>query len=118
MADLLPPEQRGKLHIHPRVVEKIAEAASLEVAGTARHEGSRLGFGSSLPSSDAELAGLRAIVDVDIAAAWGSPLSEVTQAVRNKVALRLSELAAVQVDRANVRVSQVVVETEKPRRVQ
>lgn len=106
------PAERGALHVADRVLQRIATAAAREVDGVAPSGGgtgplSGL-FGSGYPGVEVDSAGSRVRAQVDIAVLWPRSAAGVAAAVRDLVAQRLQELAAVRVDAVAVTVRAVV----------
>lgn len=109
-------EDRGSLTVAPRVLSRIAEAASLEVHGTARADRS---VGGDLPHARTDLEGSTARVQLDVAVWWGQPLAAVAAQVRAAVARGVGELSGMTAARVDVHVRQVLTRpAEAPRRVQ
>ncbi|PWJ52798.1 Uncharacterized conserved protein YloU, alkaline shock protein (Asp23) family [Quadrisphaera granulorum] len=117
--------QRGHLQVAERVVVAIARAAAMEVPGVATPTqgraaskaaglGSQIGeqlqgaVGRTLPRAAAQVAGQRARITVEIALIWPHSAAQVAAAVREHVAARLAEYAAVTTDAVTVTVSSVV----------
>lgn len=114
------PGGRGRTVVADRVVERIATIAAREVAGVAQ-VGSTLErvVGRQYPKADAQVAGDRARISVEIAVAWPTSLADVTAGVREAVRTRLEGLAGLQVDTVDVTAARVVHDdAPTPRRVQ
>ncbi|WP_328291474.1 alkaline shock response membrane anchor protein AmaP [Kineococcus sp. NBC_00420] len=118
---------RGSLEVKDKAVERIAEAAVLEVSGvapagdTAGVLGATLGaaLGRSYPRVDVHVAGHRVHAQVEIVTHWPRPAAQVAAAVRDHVADRLQTLAALDVDAVEVQVAKVIRRTTpEKRRVQ
>lgn len=111
------PGQRGHLVIAGKVVERVAAIAASEIeAVTAQRSGWRLLPGRALPKAEAKVAGDRARIGVEIAAAWPSSLAEVTAQTRTHVRDRVIELVGLTVTAVDVTVGDVVhVETRRRR---
>lgn len=119
MADvaLAEPDQRGRTTIEDVVVEHIASQAALEVNGvTATGSDLEKLIGRRLPKADAQVAGTRARVQLEIAAAWPYPLAALAAAVREHVTSRLVELTGLSIDGVDVDVARVIHPTEPERR--
>lgn len=119
-AVLAEPEQRGRTIIENAVLEHIAVHAALDVSGVAA-TGSDLEklIGRRLPKADAHVAGTRARVQVEVAAAWPHPVATVAAAVREHVSERLLALTGLQVDAVDVEVTRVIHSPQaQQRRVQ
>lgn len=117
---LAEPQQRGRTIIENAVLEHIAVHAALEVSGVIA-TGSDLDklIGRRLPKAGARVAGTRARVLVEVAAAWPHPVATVAAAVREHVSERLLALTGLQVDAVDVEVARVIHSREpQPRRVQ
>ncbi|WP_369054244.1 Asp23/Gls24 family envelope stress response protein [Kineococcus terrestris] len=115
------PEQRGRLVVHDRVVQRIAEAAAAGVPGTTRTGGTGSGgagarvagaldtvLGRAYPSVDCTVAGHRARLRVQVAAVWPHPAAQVAAAVRDAVRDAVTALAATTVDAVEVTVATYV----------
>ncbi|MEJ5946632.1 Asp23/Gls24 family envelope stress response protein [Pseudokineococcus basanitobsidens] len=104
------PGDRGGLDVADRVLERIARRAVGEVDGVAPSASGGLAglLGSGYPSVEVQHAGGRVRVLVDVASLWPRPAASVAAGVREAVARRLSELAAVRVDAVQVTVRDVV----------
>ncbi|WP_208972294.1 Asp23/Gls24 family envelope stress response protein, partial [Kineococcus rubinsiae] len=104
--------RRGTLRVADRAVERIAEAAALEVPGVAPSGAGTGTLGTALgrayPRVGCQVAGRRVRADVEIATRWPQPADRVAAAVREHVTERLSTLAALDVDAVDVRVAEVV----------
>jgi len=103
---------RGSLEVSPRAVERLAEAAVLEVAGVAPSEATAGTLGTALgrayPRVGCDVAGRRVRARVEIATRWPRPADAVAVAVRDHVADRLRTLADLDVDAVDVVVASVV----------
>ncbi len=110
-------DDRGILTIAAKVIERITEAAALEVDGVVAHSG-RIGqvTGRALPKVSAEIAGSRAVVDIDIATRWPVPIDRVSAEVRKHVVTKVFELAGVDIDRASVTITHVSTESPKAKK--
>lgn len=113
------PGARGRLDLSTRAVERIAEASALRAQGVLRQGAT---FGHGLPKAKAHLAGQRVRLNVEIAAEWGHPLTELAAEVRGGVARTVTELTGLVVDAVSVDISAVELPTTKrsvpsPRRV-
>ncbi len=111
------PGGRGRLVVADRVVERIATIAAREVPGVTP-AGSALGraVGRRYPKADAQVAGDRVRITVEVAVAWPASLVDVTAGVRDIVRSRLGELAGLQVDTVDVIAAKVVHEDAPTRR--
>ena len=112
-----PPEDRGDLHVHDRVVEKIVRRSALEVRGSAVGHSGLAVVGTDYPSVRVDLRAGHAWISVDIAAGWPAPVEQIAERVRDRVRQRTEELAGVTVQRVDVTVH-VVESWSSPRRVQ
>ncbi|MEH3078655.1 MAG: hypothetical protein PGN11_18665 [Quadrisphaera sp.] len=121
--------QRGSLVVAERVVVAIARAAATEVPGVAtptqnknasKNTGGVSGItsqigdqltsavGRTLPRASAQVAGDRARINVEVALIWPHPGAQVAATVREHVAARLREYAAITTDSVAVTISAVV----------
>lgn len=112
------PGQRGTLTIAPKVVERVAAIAASSVAGVTTPEGSRLGqvLHRTYPRVEVEVAGDRAVLALEVAAVWPTPLPSVAADVAHTVREELGRLAGVKVDRMTVRVADVIKPTPTNRK--
>lgn len=106
------PGLRGTTTIAAPVVEKIARAAALGVAGVAPVSMTTTQvsgvLGRDLPRAVARLAGHRATVALEIGSLWPYPVRTVAVGVREAVTARLRQLAAVEADEVSVSITRVV----------
>lgn len=123
--DALPlaePGRRGSLTIAPKVVERLAQAASSDVRGTADYRGGLDRFvGRALPRAEGRVAGSHASLSLEVAAVWPHSVPDVTRSVRDAVIARVGALAGLTVDRVDVTVAHVLTpdeSTPERRRVQ
>ncbi|OAN33794.1 Asp23/Gls24 family envelope stress response protein [Mycolicibacterium iranicum] len=111
------PGARGSLTIRDKAVQAVACATALEVDGVIR---SSHGIGKlalrELPRVDVVVAGDHVRASLEVAVAWGRPLSETTAEVRRRVGLGLSELSGLVVDGVDVHVRSVVAPEPGERR--
>lgn len=110
MADILAaPDDRGRLTIRDRAVERISVAATLDTPGVVRHGGGlgRLA-GRDLPRVHVDVAGDHVRADVEVAVAWGHSLASTALAVRRDVTRALADHSGLVVDGVNVHVAAVV----------
>lgn len=111
------PGARGSLTIRDKAVQAVACATALEVDGVIR---SSHGIGKlalrELPRVDVVVAGDHVRASLEVAVAWGRPLSETTAEVRRRVGLGLSELSGLVVDGVDVHVRFVVAPEPGERR--
>ena len=108
---LTDPAERGRTVIGDAVLEHIAVHAAGEISGVVK-TGSALDkvIGRRYPKADAQVAGTRARVHVEIAVLWPCPLAEVTARVRDTVATRLTELTGLTIDAVDVTAATVIHE--------
>ena len=98
-------------------MERIATFAAGEVPGV-QHTGSYLDsvIGHQYPSADAQVAGDRVKVSIDLAVVWPSPLAATAKSVRDRVRHQLHDLAGLNVDRVDVTVAKVTQHEPQPER--
>jgi uncharacterized alkaline shock family protein YloU len=114
------PGQRGRTDVAASVLERIACHAAAEIDGVTS-VGSGLGkvVGRQYPRANAEIAGSRARVTVEIAIEWPHPLATVSAQVRDTLTTRLHELSGLEIDAVDVTVAKVALAgQEQGRRVQ
>lgn len=116
-----PPEQRGRLQVADRVIEKIAAHAATTVEHATGSPRRVLGLTVSddpgTPQVTARVHGDVATVFVDLAVAWPAPVTEVTRAVRAAVIDRLTVLAGIRVAQVDIEVSALTAPRREQRRV-
>ncbi|MGI8523442.1 MAG: Asp23/Gls24 family envelope stress response protein [Nocardioides sp.] len=112
-----PPEERGDLTIADKVVERIASIAAREVEEVADMRAGWTRMYSSLPKATAKVAGGRARIGVEVAAAWPSSLPGVTAEVRDHVNHQISRLTGVTVVAVDVTIADVIHLETNARRV-
>ncbi|MEP7161092.1 MAG: Asp23/Gls24 family envelope stress response protein [Dermatophilaceae bacterium] len=122
MADARPtilaraPEERGSLVIANKVVERVATIAAREIGQVTDSRAGWTQMYRNLPTATAKVAGGRARVNVEVAAAWPSSLPEVTAQVRDRVSERVTNLTGVTVVAVDVTVADVIrLETDARR---
>ncbi len=112
----------GRIDIAPRVVEKIAARAALEVddaggagarmLGRAVPGAGRLGIRGAgldqMPSVDADVDGSLAFVDIEISVRWPASAVRVANAVRERIAARLDELVGLETREVNIEIAELV----------
>lgn len=113
------PGERGSLHLRDRAVERIVEAAALEVDGVLRHaETLDRVTGRQLPRIEVVVAGRRVRASVEVATRWPTPLADLTARTRENVTGALERLAGLTVDAVDVHVAHLSTDTPERRRVQ
>jgi uncharacterized alkaline shock family protein YloU len=119
VADLPPPEERGRTVIADKVVERIAAMAAREIENVVdtRSGLSRLARGA-LPHAEAVVAGGTSRIKVEVAAQWPTPLSEIAGGVRDHVGERVHTLTGVEVVAVDVRVADMAYAGAEKRRVE
>ncbi len=106
-------DSRGWLEISPRVVERIAQVAALEVQGVIRQEAT---FGRGLPKAQAQYVEQRVVLQVEVAVEWGYPLADLAAEIRDRVGHTVVNLTGLQVDTVSVDISAVELPLEKTSR--
>ena len=124
-----PLDDRGRLVVADRVVEKIASQAATEVdraTGAPRRVlglslgsalGSALGPAEDRPQVSARVDWPVATVAVVMSVAWPAPVLEVTEQVRRHVEERLATLAGVRTAGVDIRVTALPGPRSRSRRV-
>jgi uncharacterized alkaline shock family protein YloU len=121
----------GMISINDRVVEKMAAQAAIEIpdAGAAASRflgrsmagasalGARRTSLTALPKSTADVDGSLVILDLSISVRWPASVPEVTDAVREHVRSRVSELTGLTVTEVSISVTALVTELPAPPRV-
>jgi uncharacterized alkaline shock family protein YloU len=118
------PEDRGRLTIADRVVERVAGHAATQVDGAAAAPRRLLGISVGGARADAEAA-VRATVDghvatvtATIAVAWPQSVRRVTEALRARVREDVRRITGVEVAHVDVDVVDFATATAPARRVQ
>ncbi|MDQ3158002.1 MAG: Asp23/Gls24 family envelope stress response protein [Actinomycetota bacterium] len=119
MTEIEPAASPGSLTIENRVIEKIAVLAASEVQNTT-DAGSGLSrmLHRDLPRATAKVAGGHGRVAIEIAAAWPTPLAELTARVRDHVKEKVTTLTGLQIDAVDVLAADMVHVHDRKRRVQ
>ena len=114
------PGKRGSLVIKDRAVQRIAEAAALQVPGVvpAAQSTSTLGaaLGRAYPRVDCDVAGGRVRAEVEIVGRWPTPAAQLGAQVRDAVTDQLQQLAGLRVDAVDVTIIKIVRVATPPRR--
>lgn len=103
--------QRGTLNIDPKVVEKIAATAAVEIdhVGGAARRVLTLAIGSDdnaeRPRVHAEVDGGLVTLDVRCSIAYPAPVATVTQKLRAHLTARIAELTALEVRQVDITVA-------------
>ena len=123
-ADATAPEERGRLTIADRVVERVAGHAATQVDGAAAAPRRLLGISVGEARPDAEAAvratvdGSVATVEATVAVAWPQSVRRVTDALRARVREDVRRITGVEVAHVDVDVVDFVPATAPARRVQ
>jgi uncharacterized alkaline shock family protein YloU len=117
------PGRRGSLLIRDRAVQRIAEAATLQVPGVVPAAQSTTTLNSALgrayPRVDCDVAGGRVRAGVEVVGLWPTPAPQLGAQVRAAVTDQLTRLAGLRVDAVDVTVAKIIRVAEAPvRRVQ
>ncbi|RAX47235.1 Asp23/Gls24 family envelope stress response protein [Arthrobacter sp. AQ5-06] len=106
---------RGQTVLADKVIEKIASqvASDESVAGGA--SGGFLGIGthadlSARPKASVELSGNIATLSVEVGMLYPVPLRQATEALRQRIRARVTELTGVEVRQIDIRVSWLTTE--------
>jgi uncharacterized alkaline shock family protein YloU len=114
------PGERGSLVIKDRVVQRIAEAAALQVPGVVPAAQSTSAIGAALgrayPRVDCDVAGGRVRADVEVIGRWPTPAAQLGTQVRAAVTDQLQRLAGLRVDAVDVTIAKIVRGATPPRR--
>ncbi|MFU8853219.1 Asp23/Gls24 family envelope stress response protein [Micromonospora sp. SL1-18] len=117
-------EELGRLHIHDRVVEKIAARAAREIAeagkatprvlgrslpGAGRFGIRRADLGAAANAS-AHIEGSVTRIELSISVRWPASIPEVTAQVRDRVQTRVSELTGLRVQEVGITVTDLVTD--------
>lgn len=117
------PGGRGTLIIKDRAVQRIAEAAALDVAGVVPAKQStntlNAALGRAYPRVDCDVAGGRVRAEVEIVGLWPVSAPQLGAQVRHAVTDQLHRLAGLRVDAVDVTIAKIVrVAAPTRRRVQ
>lgn len=114
------PGRRGSLLIKDRAVQRIAEAATLQVPGVVPAEKStnalNAALGRAYPRVDCEVAGGRVRAGVEIVGRWPTPAPQLGAQVRAAVTDQLQRLAGLRVDAVDVTITKIIRVAAPPRR--
>ena len=124
-------EDLGRLHIHDRVVEKIAARAAQEIAeagsaaprilGRSLPGAGRLGIRRTDPDAagkaSAHVEGSVTRIDLSISVRWPACIPEVTALVRERVRTRVSDLTGLRVQEVGITVTDLVTDRATGSRV-
>ena len=122
--DATPPEERGRLTVAERVVERVAGYAATQVDGAAAAPRRLLGIsvGESRPDAEAAVRatvdGSVATVEATIAVAWPQSVRRVTEALRSRIREDVRRVTDVEVAHVDVDVVDFGTATAPARRVQ
>ena len=119
----------GRIDVEPKVVEKIAAQAAVEIpdAGGAAarllgrampgsgHLGIRASGLNSLPKVNASVDGQLGFLDVELSVRWPAPINRVTEEVRQHLHQRIGELVGLQVREVNIEVVDLIGQTPSAR---
>jgi len=97
-------DNRGRLEISPRAIERIAQVAALQVHGVIRQEAT---FSRGLPKAQAQYVEQRVILQLEVAVEWGHPLADLAAEIRAQVGRTVVDLTALEVDAVSVNISAV-----------
>ena len=122
--DATPPEERGRLTVAERVVERVAGYAATQVDGAAAAPRRLLGISIGEARPDAAAAvratvdGSVATVEATIAVAWPQSVRRVTEALRSRIREDVRRVTDVEVAHVDVDVVDFVTAATPARRVQ
>ena len=122
--DATPPEERGRLTVAERVVERVAGYAATQVDGAAAAPRRLLGISVGEARPDAEAAvratvdGSVATVEATIAVSWPQSVRRVTDQLRARIREDVRRLTDVEVAHVDVDVVDFLTTTAPARRVQ
>lgn len=111
-----PIEGRGRTVIADRVLERLAARIALEVPGVFRHSRGPdvlAPLTASLPRADAEAAGERVLLGLQLAVAWDVAALDVAAQVRSRVRDRLSQVTGKLVDRVDVTIDVLLTPSQQ-----
>ena len=125
------PTSLGQVSINNRVVEKMASLAAAEIpdagGAAARVLGREVAVGgvlgtretslTSLPKASADVDGSLVVLSLSISVRWPAPVPEVSDAVRQHVCDRVTELTGLIVSEVSISVTELVTRLPAPPRV-
>lgn len=115
--DLPEASERGTLDVRLKAIERVAELAALEVAGTVRHRGTLDKVsGGGYPKVEVRVHGRSARLKVQVACSWPAPVSHLAERVRVAVLDQTGDLTGVHVASVDVTVHPIN-HTDDTRRV-
>jgi uncharacterized alkaline shock family protein YloU len=115
------PEQRGRISIAARVVERIAAQAVDEVSSTGGAAPRLLGVplgsdgGRRSAQASAEIDGDIAVVTVRMSVTYPAPIRRTADAARDRVTARVAELTRLQVKHVDIDIAKLTPPTTHPR---
>jgi uncharacterized alkaline shock family protein YloU len=101
---------RGQTRLAEKVIEKIAGQVARDESAAGGSSGGFLGIGghpdpSARPRASVELAGNIATLAVEVGMPYPVPLRQASEALRERIRARVTELTGVQVRQVDIRVS-------------
>ena len=108
---------RGQTVLATRVIEKIAAQVASDESSAGGSSGGFLGIGtradlSARPKASVELSGNIATLSVEVGMLYPVPLRQSTEALRNRIATRVTELTGVDVRQVDIRISWLATGTD------
>lgn len=112
-------EQRGRVVVATRVIEKIASQAAAEIAGTAGKGRGFLGIGGHAdaavrPKVTADVTGDLASLRIELGVGFPAPIAALTRQVQQELSSKVGRLTGVTVTRVDVDVVALVAAGDRP----
>ncbi len=112
---------RGQTVLANKVIEKIASQVASDESSAGGSSGGFLGIGahadlSARPKASVELSGNIATLSVEVGMLYPVPLRQATEALRQRIRTRVTELTGVEVRQVDIKVSWLTTGTETNRR--
>ena len=112
---------RGQTVLANKVIEKIASQVASDESSAGGSSGGFLGIGahadlSVRPKASVELSGNIATLSVEVGMLYPVPLRQATEALRQRIRTRVTELTGVEVRQVDIKVSWLTTGTETNRR--
>ncbi|GAA1496380.1 Asp23/Gls24 family envelope stress response protein [Paeniglutamicibacter kerguelensis] len=121
-ADLDEMGSRGQTFLADKVIEKIAGQIASDESSAGGSSGGFLGIGghadlSARPKASVELAGNIATIRVEVGMLYPVPLRQATEALRQRIRTRITELTGVEVRQVDIRISWLTTGTNGRRKL-
>lgn len=106
--------KRGVTEIAPRVMEKLALRAAVELDGVELAPGPRLALRRTTSAASARIDGQHVDLALDVALRYPMPIAAAADQIRAHVRERISSLAGLEVDRIAITVAFLRTPADEP----